>query len=105
MSALHFGITVSCQQVQGPLDPAGMKAIGADTTASQLADRQVLMVLDTSAWAQLGPMGDVVRGSSARKMILDTSAKTIWEPRLSRMCKPKRPASWSPGQLNSWVCR
>lgn len=28
MSApLHFGITVSCQQVQGPLDPAGMKAI------------------------------------------------------------------------------
>ncbi len=27
MSALHFGVTVSCQQVQGPLDPAGMKAI------------------------------------------------------------------------------
>ena len=30
-----------------------------------------LMVLDTSAWAQLGEMGDVIRASSAKKIVLD----------------------------------
>jgi phosphoesterase RecJ-like protein len=29
------------------------------------------MVLDTSAWAQLGPMGDVIRTTPARKLVLD----------------------------------
>jgi len=31
----------------------------------------VLIVLDTSAWGQLGPMADVVRDSSARKVVID----------------------------------
>ncbi len=32
---------------------------------------EVLIVLDTSAWQQLGTMGDVMRQSSAKKMVLD----------------------------------
>jgi bifunctional oligoribonuclease and PAP phosphatase NrnA len=31
----------------------------------------VLIVLDTSAWAQLGPMADVVQGSTAKKIVID----------------------------------
>lgn len=54
------------------LDPAGdIKAIGVDVTAEQLADAEALIVLDTSAWAQLGPMGDVVRATKAKKFVVD----------------------------------
>src|SRR3954468_24137105 len=36
------------------IDPTNrIKAIGIDVTKEQLADVEVLMVLDTSAWAQL----------------------------------------------------
>src|SRR4029078_12509940 len=31
----------------------------------------VLAVLDTSAWSQLGPMADVVRNTSARRVVID----------------------------------
>lgn len=31
----------------------------------------VLIVLDTSAWAQLGPMADVVRNTAAKKIVID----------------------------------
>lgn len=48
-----------------------IKTLGQDIQAADLADREVLMVLDTSAWAQLGPMGDVLRMTKARKIILD----------------------------------
>jgi phosphoesterase RecJ-like protein len=48
-----------------------IKALGADIQADELRDREVLMVLDTSAWAQLGPMGDVIRTTPARKLVLD----------------------------------
>jgi len=37
----------------------------------ELADREILLVLDTSAWAQLGPMSEVVKATAAKKMILD----------------------------------
>ena len=37
----------------------------------ELADREILLVLDTSAWVQLGPMADVVKATKAKKMILD----------------------------------
>jgi phosphoesterase RecJ-like protein len=39
--------------------------------ASQLADREVLIVLDTSAWAQLGAMSDVVKTTKAVKVVID----------------------------------
>jgi phosphoesterase RecJ-like protein len=48
-----------------------IQAIGDDVKADQLQDAEVLMILDTSAWAQLGPMGDVIRASQAKKIILD----------------------------------
>ncbi len=54
------------------LDPSGkIKAIGVDVQAADLDDREVLMILDTSAWAQLGEMSQVVRTTKARKIILD----------------------------------
>lgn len=48
-----------------------IKVLGADAEVDQLLDPDVMMVLDTSAWAQLGPMSDVIRATNAKKMILD----------------------------------
>ena len=48
-----------------------LKHLGTDIQAEQLNEFDVLMILDTSAWAQLGPMSDVIRSSSALKMVLD----------------------------------
>src|SRR5690349_8144791 len=48
-----------------------LRTIGVDIQESDLADREVFMILDTSAWAQLGPMADVVRASKGRKAIVD----------------------------------
>jgi len=54
------------------LDPQGkLKQLGSDVSPGQLDGRDVLMVLDTSAWAQLGAMGEVIRATSATKMVLD----------------------------------
>src|SRR5262245_61281707 len=48
-----------------------IKTIGVDIQPAQLEDIQLLMVLDTSAWAQLGPMAEVVRSTKAKKIVLD----------------------------------
>lgn len=48
-----------------------IRAIGVDVAPEELASVEVLMVLDTSAWAQLGPMGDVLRATQAKKIVLD----------------------------------
>jgi phosphoesterase RecJ-like protein len=54
------------------LDPKGqIKALHEDIGVPELEDRQVLMILDTSAWAQLGPMGEVVKTTKAKKIIVD----------------------------------
>jgi len=54
------------------IDPTNrLKALGVDVAAADLAGVEVLMILDTSAWAQLGEMGAVIRESRAKKMILD----------------------------------
>ncbi len=54
------------------LDPTGrLKTLGVNAQATDIADCDALMVLDTSAWAQLGPMGDVVRAFPGKKIILD----------------------------------
>ncbi|MBI3463103.1 MAG: bifunctional oligoribonuclease/PAP phosphatase NrnA [Planctomycetes bacterium] len=45
--------------------------LGRDVQPAELADVDVLIVLDTSAWIQLGEMADVVRASKARKAIVD----------------------------------
>lgn len=48
-----------------------IRTIGEDVQVSDLEDCQVLMILDTSAWAQLGAMSEVVKTTSAKKIILD----------------------------------
>jgi phosphoesterase RecJ-like protein len=54
------------------LDPQHrVKQLGKDLSAEQLADREVIVVLDTSAWIQLGKMADVIRQSRAIKVVLD----------------------------------
>ncbi|HEY1603018.1 MAG TPA: DHHA1 domain-containing protein [Pirellulales bacterium] len=54
------------------IDPTNRIAVlGQDVTAADLASYDCLMVLDTSAWAQLGGMGDVIRGIQAKKIVLD----------------------------------
>jgi len=45
--------------------------IGQTVQPAELADREILLVLDTSAWAQLGAMSEVVKTTQAKKMILD----------------------------------
>ncbi len=54
------------------IDPTGrLKALGVDVEPRELDAFEVLMVLDTSAWAQLGTMAEVVRATKAHKLILD----------------------------------
>ncbi len=54
------------------LDPQHrIRRIGRDATLDRLADVEVMIVLDTSAWAQLGEMGDAIRATQALKLVLD----------------------------------
>jgi len=54
------------------LDPEKrIQRLGRDVAKDQLPPFDVLMVLDTSAWAQLGQMGEVIRSTSALKLVLD----------------------------------
>ena len=46
-----------------------IRVLGRDLPAGELPPIDVLMILDTSAWAQLGPMAEVVRTSAAQKML------------------------------------
>ena len=48
-----------------------IQVIGDDVSTTDLDQTELLMILDTSAWAQLGLMGDVVRETAAKKIILD----------------------------------
>ena len=48
-----------------------LQTLGTDVKPAELAAVQVLLVLDTSAWAQLGPMAEVVRTTVAHKAVLD----------------------------------
>ncbi len=48
-----------------------LKTLGHDVQPQDLEACEVLMVLDTSAWAQLGTMAEVVRTTRAHKLVLD----------------------------------
>ncbi|HVW39422.1 MAG TPA: DHH family phosphoesterase [Pirellulales bacterium] len=48
-----------------------LKALGVDVQLADLENIEVLMVLDTSAWAQLGDMALVVRSTKAKKLVMD----------------------------------
>lgn len=54
------------------IDPGNdIKVIGEDVQVEELKDMDVMIILDTSAWAQLGDMGEVVKTTNARKLIVD----------------------------------
>lgn len=46
-------------------------ALGRDVQPSDLTDVDVMLVLDTSAWIQLGEMAEVLRSTPARKAVID----------------------------------
>ncbi|QEG24438.1 DHH family phosphoesterase [Mariniblastus fucicola] len=48
-----------------------IKCIGKDIVAEEFADADLHIILDTSAWIQLGDMADVIRNSSYKKIIFD----------------------------------
>src|SRR3954447_873247 len=53
------------------IDPnRDVQVLGRDLAVADLRS-DVLAVLDTSAWSQLGPMADVVRQTSARRIVVD----------------------------------
>jgi bifunctional oligoribonuclease and PAP phosphatase NrnA len=54
------------------LDPhQTFRQLDAEVPAEQLEDREVLIILDTTAWAQLGAMGEVIEKTKAIKVVLD----------------------------------
>ncbi len=54
------------------IDPKSrIKTLHIDMKLDEIPAHDVLAILDTSAWAQLGPMGDVVRATAAKKIIID----------------------------------
>ncbi len=53
------------------LDPAGNIEVLGDDVQPEDISADCIMVLDTSAWAQLGDMGDVIRASRADKVVVD----------------------------------
>ena len=54
------------------IDPEGkLQGLRAEGTAEWIESADVLMVLDTTAWAQLGEMGEVIRTTRAKKMVVD----------------------------------
>lgn len=54
------------------LDADGrIRRIGRDVPRDELAGADLLAVLDTSAWVQLGDAGEVVRTTRAKKIVLD----------------------------------
>ncbi|MCE5267294.1 MAG: bifunctional oligoribonuclease/PAP phosphatase NrnA [Planctomycetaceae bacterium] len=48
-----------------------LKQLAVDVPATDFDDREVLIIVDTTAWAQLGTMGDVVKQSKALKVVID----------------------------------
>lgn len=54
------------------LDPERrVRQFGEQVSSAELASIEVVIILDTSAWAQLGRMADFVRATSAKKIIID----------------------------------
>ena len=54
------------------LDPHNrIESLAEHVKPADLADRDLLIVLDTSAWAQLGAMGDVLKSMRDRALVID----------------------------------
>ncbi|RLS79926.1 MAG: bifunctional oligoribonuclease/PAP phosphatase NrnA [Planctomycetota bacterium] len=54
------------------IDPGQrIESLGGGVRPADLADRDLLIVLDTSAWAQLGAMGEVLKAHRDRVLVID----------------------------------
>lgn len=53
------------------LDPSQCIEVLGETTSRDEVSGECMIVLDTSAWAQLGPMGDVLRAFPGAKLCID----------------------------------
>lgn len=54
------------------IDPTNrIRTLGEDISLEEAAAVDLLIVLDTSAWAQLGPMGEVLKKTGAKKIVVD----------------------------------
>lgn len=80
MAAILESLGKSVRIVNGQATPPNLAfidpdrrigVIGETVQPGDLAGIDAIMVLDTSAWAQLGPMGDVLRAFTGKKIVLD----------------------------------
>jgi bifunctional oligoribonuclease and PAP phosphatase NrnA len=55
-----------------------VEVLGEDVLASELvaSNVDVFLIVDTSAWQQIGPMGEVMRASSALRVVIDHHASS-----------------------------
>jgi phosphoesterase RecJ-like protein len=55
------------------LDPTGelFEHFGSESGPPDLADREVAVILDLSAWSQLGDMADLIRGFQGPRVVID----------------------------------
>ena len=76
LESLGKKVRIVCGQPVPPnlkfIDPDHkVMCIHDDIEPEELADADLHMILDTSAWAQLGAMADVIRNSTYKKIIFD----------------------------------
>lgn len=76
LRALGKKVRIVCGQEVPPnlkfIDPNNeIMCIDVDVTAAELEDTDLHMILDTSAWKQLGNMSDTIKNSSYKKIIFD----------------------------------
>ena len=76
LESLGKKVRIVCGQRTPPnlqfIDPDNrIQVINEDVTAEDIADIDLHMILDTSAWIQLGDVADVIRNSSCKKIIFD----------------------------------
>jgi phosphoesterase RecJ-like protein len=80
MAFLLRGLGKTVRIVNGQATPKHLRfidsaneilAIHEDVQPEELSDIELWIVLDTSAWIQLGPMADVLRASKAKKAVVD----------------------------------
>jgi len=80
MAAVLRAVGKSVRIVNGQATPPNLafidpqkqlEVIGQTVKPEELSDTDVVMILDTSAWVQLGPMADFVRAFAGKKIIVD----------------------------------
>ena len=76
LEALGKKVRIVCGQEVPPnlkfIDPTNrIMCINKDIKAEEFADADLHMILDTSAWIQLGDMAEVIKNSTYKKIIFD----------------------------------